>query len=130
MKLKLFIIAFLLLCFDLFAQSAKDKVEYSKALSYFATGNSFNSVGNYASLSTANNTLTASLFFLDDNRGMYTVDVKAGATQGFFTLFDEGKLNSNVSIGVSYRFLFGKEYVGYNIPDQSSIDKQISTASI
>lgn len=97
-----------------------DKEILPKALSYFASSNSFTSLGNFASLSTKSNTLNASFFFLTENRSMYNISVNAGATQGISTLFDEGKLNSNVSIGLEYRLLFNRKirpFAGYNLPD-------------
>ena len=125
MKSYIIIISCLLFSFNASAQNSNDQL--AKYLSYFSTGNSFSSLGNFAAVSTANNTLNASLSFLNDNNSMYTVDIRAGATQGIATLFDEGELNSNVSIGFQYRRLFSSKsntYIGFNIPDQKLLEQQ------
>jgi len=126
MKKYIFCWSFLFCTFIFYAQEDKDLLP--KSLSYFSTSNSFTSLGNFASLSTVDNTLNASFYFLSKNNSMYTVNVKAGATQGIATIFDEGELNSNASIGIEYRLLFsGKTnvYAGYNIPDNLLIDEEI-----
>ncbi|WP_157730203.1 hypothetical protein [Tenacibaculum jejuense] len=128
MKTQIYLCLILLLNFDSLLSQNINKEEYSRALSYFATGNSFNSVGNYAALSTANNTLSASFYFLDDNSGMYTIDVQAGASQGIATLFDQGELNSNVQLGFSYRWAFGEKFVGYDAVTRSKLHRKIETA--
>tara|TARA_R110002033_G_scaffold72897_1_gene124155 strand:+ start:104866 stop:106290 length:1425 start_codon:yes stop_codon:yes gene_type:complete len=126
MKKYIFCWSFLFCTFIFYAQEDKDLLP--KSLSYFSTSNSFTSLGNFASLSTVDNTLNASFYFLSKNSSMYTVNVKGGATQGIATIFDEGELNSNASIGFEYRLLFsGKTdvYAGYNIPDILLIDEEI-----
>lgn len=114
--------------FTLNAGAQSDKDLLPKSLSYFSTSNSFTSLGNFAAVSTVDNTLNASFHFLTENSCIYTVNLKAGATQGIATIFDEGELNSNTSIGFEYRLLFsGKTdvYAGYNIPDILLIDEEI-----
>lgn len=129
MKKKLLIISFFSSFTILFSQETKDLLP--KALSYFSTSNSFTSLGNYVSMSTKDNTLNASFYLLTSNRSMFSINVNAGATQGLVTLFDEGKLNSNVSISGEYRYLFTSKkrpYIGYNIPKELLIDNEIKKA--
>jgi hypothetical protein len=78
----------------------------TKALSNLSTGNSFTSLGNFASVSTTDESLKASIFFLDEEKTtMYTFTVSAGASDGISALLNEGKLNSKATIGGEIRFL-------------------------
>lgn len=81
---------------------AQEKEDLARSLAYVSTGNSFASQGNFAALSTSGQTLTASIFLID-NRDMFTFTASAGAVQGIQAIFDEGELNSNVSIAGEYR---------------------------
>jgi len=86
----------------------KKKSRLSREFANIATENTFSAPGNYAAISTADNTLSASLFFLVDNDDVINIKVSSGATQGLATIFDEGELNSNVSIEGSYNFMLRK----------------------
>ncbi|WP_437371688.1 hypothetical protein [Maribacter litoralis] len=110
------IVILITICFQAVYGQYNDE-QLSRTFTYLSTGNSFTGFGNFASLSTTDNTLKTSLFFLNKSNDIWNIDIEAGATQGISSLFDEGKLNSNVSLGVEYRFLFNKEvepYAGVN----------------
>ncbi|NAY93013.1 hypothetical protein GTQ34_13900 [Muricauda sp. JGD-17] len=98
----------------------KEKENLSTLLSFVSTGNSFTNIGNYAAISTASETLEASIFFLLPNESMFAVNVKAGSPNGIAEIFDEGELNSNVSLGLEYQFLLGKNI---SVTDASIQDK-------
>ncbi|PIA81082.1 hypothetical protein BFR04_15395 [Gaetbulibacter sp. 4G1] len=86
----------------------KEKNRLTREFARIATGNSFLNIGNFASLSTKDETLSASLFFLTEGGNVINVEASGGATQGITKIFDEGKLNSKVSLGVSYNFMLRK----------------------
>jgi hypothetical protein len=78
----------------------------TKALSNLSTSNSFSSLGNFAAVSTTDESLKASIFLLDKKRtSMFTFTLSAGAANGISTLFNKGKLNSKTSVGAEVRFL-------------------------
>lgn len=83
----------------------RDKSRITREFAKVTTGSEFSGPGNYAGISTTDQSLQASLFFLTPKSNIISFEVSAGATQGVATLFDEGELNSNVSIGVSYHWL-------------------------
>jgi hypothetical protein len=90
-------------------QIKEEKSRLSLEFARIATGNSFSTIGNYASIgTTGSNTLSASMFFLKQNGDIINIKASGGATQGIVSIFDEGELNSNVSIGASYNLLFRK----------------------
>lgn len=92
------------------AQDRKlNKEQLVRELSYVSTSNSFSSAGNFAALSTANNVLTASVFLLDDEgESIFNFTFKGGVSDGVVGLFDEGDLNTNVTVGAEWRKLIGK----------------------
>lgn len=108
------------------AQNNKELL--TTALSKYSTGNSFSSAGNFVSISTADQTLKGSIFFLDPNqRKMYTLEVSAGALGGISALFDEGELNTNASVGGDMRWLSKNwsNIAAQNEDEVRDIDKDI-----
>ncbi len=85
--------------------SKEEKTKLSRVFANVATGNSFSSLGNFTSIGTANNTLSASLFFLTKDYNVFNLKVSGGATNGIASIFEQGKLNSKVSLGGSYNFM-------------------------
>jgi hypothetical protein len=97
----------------------------AKNLSFISTGNSFSSLGNFASISTDEKTIKGSVFLLNKDYNMYTITFEAGATGGIGALFDEGSQGANVALGVEHRFLLkDKEgYVSKGNKQKDAIDK-------
>jgi hypothetical protein len=130
--MKILKVTFFLFLLGQLANAQDNKELLTKALSQYSTGNSFSSVGNFASISTANQTLKGSVFFLDpNNQLMYNIDFAAGTIEGISTLFNEGKLNTSVSLGGNIRWISNK-WID-NIASQSAdtievfeIDKEIA----
>ncbi len=81
------------------------KNKLSIAFSNVISGNSFSNLGSFAALDTDESSVSASVFFVTEENRMITLKASGGATQGIAALFDEGKINSNVSLEASLHFL-------------------------
>lgn len=86
----------------------KKKSRLTREFARVSTGNTFSTIGNFASISSKTETLSASLFFLTKSDNVINISVSGGATQGVATIFDEGDLNTNASIGVTYNLMLRK----------------------
>jgi hypothetical protein len=84
--------------------------EYAKLLnnqfSQTVTGQSNNSLGNFASVDIVNSTVefAPSIFFSNGN--ILTAEIKAGISDGTSSIFSNSKLNSNIGAKINYHFLF------------------------
>jgi len=86
----------------------EDKAILAREFARVATNSTFSNIGNFASISTDNKTLSSSFFFITDSYDVINVDVSGGATQGIAAIFQEGKLNTKASVEVSYNFMIRK----------------------
>lgn len=93
---------------DGISEKEVDRFKLKREFANIATGNTFSTIGNFASVSTKSETLSASLILISDNGNVWGIELSGGATQGVATLFDDGDLNTNVSIGGSYNILLRK----------------------
>jgi len=75
-------------------------LEFNKAV----TNSTFSNFGNYASLSTANNSLGASINILDGKRA-WGISVSGGATEGVTELFNSGNPNSTFKGSLQFHLL-------------------------
>lgn len=87
---------------------AIDKAKLKAEFARISTGNTFSTIGNFISLSSDSKTLSGSIYRVIKNGNIINFEFSGGATQGVTSIFDEGELNSNVSIGLSYSFLINK----------------------
>lgn len=99
---------------------------FEKEFSQLITGSTLGVPGKYASISTDSKSLSASMFFTPKSNRIFSLAVSGGATGGVAEIFDEGKLNSEVSINASYHFVIKTrdEYISLNkIEDRLIEDK-------
>lgn len=75
--------------------------EFSKII----TGSSLGSLGNFAAVSTADNTLKAGINIVKDAR-IIGINISGGATDGISNIISNSKINSNVNLGINYHRLF------------------------
>lgn len=86
--------------------------QYAKLLhnqfSQTLTGQSNNSLGNFASVNIIDSEVefAPSIFFSNGN--ILTTEFKAGVTDGISSVFRNSKLNSNIEAKINYHFLFKK----------------------
>lgn len=85
------------------------------------TGNTFAGLGNYAAVSTTDKTLSASINIV---REKWVINIKGsgGATEGIVTLFQNTKMNTDVTMGVSFHRLVGKRSISINTLNISKIN--------
>ena len=77
------------------------KYVMNNEFSRLVTGNSLTGLGNYASISTADNTLSAS-FNLVGEHGVWDISVSGGSSDDITTLVSNSELNKGIGIGLAY----------------------------
>ncbi|WP_139352761.1 hypothetical protein [Algoriphagus sp. A40] len=99
-------------------------------------GNTFAGLGNYAAVSTSDNTLAGSLNIVWENN-IVGIKIGGGLTDGVSTLFENNNLNTNVSIGVNWNFLLANpevsvDYMGIQkiIEQNEGVIKKFHTDSV
>tara|TARA_R110001606_G_scaffold399214_2_gene582077 strand:+ start:58957 stop:60258 length:1302 start_codon:yes stop_codon:yes gene_type:complete len=73
--------------------------------SRIVTGNSFSNFGNYAAIKSADESLKASMSFLNKDGGILSAQISGGATEGITSFFEDGELNSKTSAKLTYHLL-------------------------
>lgn len=89
--------------------------EFSKLV----TGNSFTGLGQYASISTKDDNLEASLNMIT-NCGVLDFKIKGGSSEGITSFFEDNELNSSVGLEMAYHFKLSKrdeDYITIEIDD-------------
>lgn len=93
--------------------SSEDSItrkEFTKILnlqfSKIITGTNFANFGNYASITSTDESLKVSASFLGKKGDIISFEASGGATEGIAGFFNNGKLNSNISGKLTYHILF------------------------
>ncbi|MCB0821480.1 MAG: hypothetical protein KDC09_02190 [Bacteroidales bacterium] len=76
-------------------------LQFSKII----TGNSFQSIGNFAAISTTDESLKLGGSILRKNGSILTIEASGGATEGVSGFLTDGELNKNVAGKITYHLL-------------------------
>ena len=97
-------------------------LQFSKII----TGNSFSNFGNFATVSSDQKSLTASVNVIQNRRSILNITASGGATNGISEFFDEGELNSNVGINLSFHWIspFHDIRVGRDVAIRKKFDAE------
>ena len=99
------------------------EIQFSKIV----TGNTFSNFGNYAAVSSTDESIKASLNFINKRGGLIDIDASGGISEGVSAFFEEGELNSNVDINISFHAIsnvFNKNMVAIDIYDKEKLKKE------
>ncbi|WP_343690476.1 hypothetical protein [Chitinophaga sp.] len=77
----------------------------NEQFSALITGSTKNSLGNFASVDLADASVSLAGNLIAKNGSIFTVKANGGTTDGFFAIFDNSKLNTQVAIDLQYNFL-------------------------
>jgi hypothetical protein len=92
------------------------------------TGQTQNSIGNFASLDLAEASVSFAGNLILDTSSVLTIKAAGGVSDGLFSVFNNSKLNTNISLDIQYNFMrFGKQKLLTNVDStdqyEQSIDK-------
>jgi hypothetical protein len=96
------------------------QVVLNNEFSRLITGNTLAGIGNYASINTANSTLDASINSVKNHR-IYSFKFKAGLNDNIATIFNNNRLSSNITIGITYHSLLFNDEESNILPDYGDI---------
>lgn len=78
------------------------------SFSKLVTGQTANNVGSYAGVDIEKTEVTFSPTFIMKNGNIITGKMTGGISDGFYAVFNNSKLNTNISLEVQYHFLYNK----------------------
>lgn len=85
------------------------------------TGNTFAGLGNYAAISTTDNTLSGQLNKVYKN-SVLGIKVGGGLTDGVSTLFENKNINTNITLGLTYNLLLTTPKSAVNVLELKKIE--------
>ncbi len=96
----------------------------NKEFSRLITGNTFSGLGNYATISTEDKTLEASINILRD-KNVWDFNISGGSMDGITSLFTDDEFNEGISIGFAYHRIIGKPTISFNAAETQNIERKI-----
>ncbi len=84
------------------------KYMMNNEFSRLVTGNSFTGIGQYATISTENDNLSAALNFIT-NSGVFDLEIKGGSSEGITTLINQTSLNTSIGAELAYHINLSKK---------------------
>lgn len=139
-NINLLIIIFFFICIKAYSQGSKLYKQDPASVSDFLTdeeikklltdnfskilsGQSTSSPGKFASLDIEKTDVTFAPSILLNDRNIFSMKFKGGVTEGVSSMFNNSKLNTNISVELQYNLMLGKrkETVNYYVDDYSTL---------
>jgi len=101
-----------------------------EAFNSVANSSGRNTIGNYASSDIKDGQLNFNASKNFKNGNVFSLNASGGITDGFFAIFNQTKVNSNVGISVKYNIRLNSSSISFHTDELAKLNKKISDAKI